>query len=523
MRVFAAVAASMMALAAAQTPEDKVKTFRKCRQSNYVTEGNQIFAVDPLNPTIKTPILIKGVQWKGMETTDGIPAGLWGKSVQRDSGINGTSLAYMLKFLSSNKFNTVRLPIMGDNFLNPSFLPKVGYIHGENREIALYDKGFTPKMADLLARFIGSFQKYRISVVLDLHALSNEFLQDAYWYYPVKETVEESTAYKVAVLLATYYCKPEYWNVLGIDLKDAMTDVDWPATAAASGDWPAAAETIAAKVNELCPQWLVFVTGGSKGSFVVKTNSYKVWPGLNFANATTRPLKKATNIVYSPQAFTQGVEPLGYFFNPSSNCSNAILPDKDTECVVIENGLKVPSTKRALACDNSKLQCQSFTPLSTPDLTALYSRLLDENIGGVVKQASVPVVFASFGGIYGSSQPLQSAVIDQLIKYIATSTAGGFFASLNPDTQMWLEGPPPGNKTIGRARYGLMTSSSWQVGHADLLAALAELKSTEIPCYGDEQPGDPDAATSGAIMGTSWLQSGGGGVAVVTAMLLLLV
>ncbi|ETW03976.1 hypothetical protein H310_04384 [Aphanomyces invadans] len=503
MRVAALFMAAIVALAAAQQTPTDIKTFRKCRHTSYVAEGNEIFAVDPLTPTTKTPIQIKGVQWMGMETPDGIPAGMWGNgTIQRDSGISGTALADMLKFLYANKFNTVRLPLSARNFIDTTYAPKVTNIHGENREIALYDKGFTPKMADFVARFIGSFQKYRISVVLDIHTLTEQFAQDAFWYYPTKGAVEESIAYKTAVLLATYYCKPEYWNVMGIDLKNAMTEVDWPSKASTTLDWPSAADAIAAKVNELCPQWLVFVAGSSKGSFTVKTNSYKVWPGMNFVNATVRPLK-AKNIVYTPQAFTQGVEPLGFFFDPKSNCSTAILADKDTECVVIENGLKVPNTKRALSCENSKLQCQSFTPLSTSDMSALYQRLLDETVGPVVKEAKVPVVFGSFGGVYGSSQPLQSSVLDLIIKYLATSTAGGFYASLNPDTEMWLEAPPPGNKTIGKARYGLMTSKSWQVPNADLLVALSGLKSSDIPCYGDEVPGPPDTKTGTAS--TSWV------------------
>ncbi|CAK4468747.1 unnamed protein product [Aphanomyces euteiches] len=497
MRVYSAAIAALAAIAAA----DDVKTFRTCRQTNYVTSNNQIFAVDPANPDTKTPIQIKGVQWMGMETADGIPNGLWGKgSVQRDSGINGTSLADMLKFMYANKINTVRLPLAANNIIDDIF-PKVTNIHGENREIALYAKGFTPRMSDFLARFIGSFQKYRIGVVLDIHVLTARFVQDAYWYYPSPDSIENTVAYKAAVILAKNYCKVDYWNVLGIDLKNAMTDAAWPSAAGGNNntDWAAASDAIAAKINELCPQWLVFVAGGSnsKGGFVVDTATYPIWPGLNFANATKRPLK-AKNVVYSPQAFSQGAQPYGYFFNPKSNCSAVPLADKNTECVVIVNGLKVPNTHRALECPNSNLQCQSYTPLSTADLASTYQRLLDENLGDVVKGQKVPVVFGSFGGIYGKDQPLQSSVLDLIIKYISTSTAGGFFASLNPDTEMWLEAPPAGNKTIGKAHYGLMSASSWQVANVDLLQAMSAMKSSDIPCYGDTQPGDPDAKENGA-------------------------
>ncbi|KAF0705774.1 Aste57867_6931 [Aphanomyces stellatus] len=505
--ILSTLACVVTLLAAAEAPPDPnaVLTFRKCRHTNYVTEGNQIFAVDPANPATKSKVVLKGVQWLGTESSDAIPLGLWGKgSVQIDSGINGTSLADMLKFLYTNEFNAVRIPLSADNVIQ-DITPKITNIHGENKEIALYDKGFVPKMSDFIARFIGSFQKYRIGVVLDIHTLTVNFAQDAYWYYPLPTTsVETTAAYQAAVILATNYCKPEYWNVLGIDLKNAMTDAQWASsssTANSKVDWAAAADAIATKINQLCPQWLVFVTGASKGSFTANNASYPLWPGMNFANATARPLR-AKNIVYSPQAFTQAQQPLGYFFNPASNCSTAILADRNTQCAVVVNDTLMANKYRSLACENSKFQCQSYKPLSTATLTATYQRLLDENVGGVVKAAAVPTVFGSFSGIYGKTvQPLQSAVLDLLIQYIATSTSGGFFASLNPDTEMWLESPPAGNTTVGKAHYGLMMSNSWQVPNADLLAALAGLKSSgDLPCYGDAAPGKLGAPSgAGAV------------------------
>ncbi|KAF0705775.1 Aste57867_6932 [Aphanomyces stellatus] len=499
MRVISSVAA--LAAVALAADDVKILTFRTCRQTSYTTEGNQIFAVDPQNPAAKTPVKIKGVQWFGTESIDGIPNGLWGKgSVQTNSGLNGTSLADMLQFLYDNKFNTVRIPLNGENIVNNTNLPKVTNIHGENKEIALFDKGFVPKEADFIARFVGSFQKYRIGTILDLHFLTAEpFPQDANWYYPSYDEPKYTKAYQVAEYLATNFCKPAYWNIIGIDLKNAMTDVTWPASAKdgnPKNDWATAADAIAARVNELCPQWIVFVTGASTGDFVPtgSKSKYKIWPGLNFANATKRPLA-AKNVVYSPQAFTQAFTigddylPPQYFNNPSSNCSKALIGDKATECVTIQNGQKVPNTKKSLACENSKYVCNNYEPLAPADMTKIYQTLLDQNLGDVVKDAKVPVVFSSFGGIYGASQPVQTTVLDLLIKYIGANTAGGIYYSLNPDTQMWLEGPAVPNKTVGVAHYGLMSSTSWQVANADLLAALATLPTSDLPCYGDVQPG----------------------------------
>ncbi|OQR88828.1 cell 5A endo-1,4-betaglucanase, partial [Achlya hypogyna] len=305
------------------------QTFRKCRQTNYVTEGAKIYAVDPADPSTKTQIFIKGVTWSGMELPkQGIPQGLWGKGLtQTASGITGTSLADMMQFMTNNSINVVRFPLTADNIVKDT-PPMASYVHGENKEIALYPEGFTPRTSDFVARLIGAFQKYRIGIVLDIHDLVDNFDTDAYWYYPKISTVEETLAYKAAVVLATNYCKDTYWNVLGLDLKNAMTDATWAKVskdAVAASDWASAAQAIAAKVNELCPQWLVFTTGASSSNgetFSIPSRSketFTYWNGGNFVNATARPLN-ASNIVYAPQAHTHGLLPKEYLYAKEAGC-----------------------------------------------------------------------------------------------------------------------------------------------------------------------------------------------------------
>ncbi|KDO26484.1 hypothetical protein SPRG_08287 [Saprolegnia parasitica CBS 223.65] len=509
MKTTLVVATALVGLATAQQPTTS-QTFRVCRHTNYVADGNKIYAVDPANPSTKTELFIKGVTWSGMELPkQGIPMGLWGANLtQIDSGIKGTSLSAMMQFMANASINVVRFPLTADAVVKDT-PPMVSYVHGENKEIALYPPGFVPRTSDFVARLIGAFQKYRIGIVLDVHDLVENFAVDAYWYYPAPSTVEESLAYKAAVVLATNYCKATYWNVLGIDLKNAMTDVTWAKSASDArsvSDWASAAQVIAAKVNALCPQWLVLTTGASsaKGeSFSIPSRAnetFPFWDGGNFQNATDRPLQGATNVVYAPQAHVHGMLPQAYLYAKAAGCGSNLptTPVKeDTTCSVFLNGSLVANTKRALSCQNSKFACASYVPMAIPELQANVAAMLQSALGGVVAAATHPIVFSGFSAVYVPSlQPQQAAAFDAILQFIVHNTSGGFYANLNPDMEMYLEAPPAGKTILGKTRFGLMKTNSWQAANQELLDALSVMKSTPIPCYGDVHPGPPENAAN---------------------------
>jgi hypothetical protein len=48
----------------------------ECRTLNYISQGNKIYAVNTATGK-KTPIVFKGVNWRGMEGWDHVITGLW--------------------------------------------------------------------------------------------------------------------------------------------------------------------------------------------------------------------------------------------------------------------------------------------------------------------------------------------------------------------------------------------------------------------------------------------------------------
>ncbi|GLE02834.1 hypothetical protein PINS_up011698 [Pythium insidiosum] len=198
----------------------------------------------------------------------------------------------------------------------------------------------------------------------------------------------------------------------------------------------------------------------------------------------------ADKLVFAPQAHTHGVFPQNYFFSADSNCStdavNAFgLDDAVSECVDYIDGKKV---KSKLPCSGSSFGCKKYKHLSATDIATTYKKVLNEAMGDVVKANKAPVVFGSFSGVYGKdTQPQQSAVLDALIDYAATSLRGGYYWALNPDSEYYLEDSVDKKSGIfGKTHYGIFKTSSWQEANNDLLEALNKLPSSEIPCYGDK-------------------------------------
>ncbi|GLE11417.1 hypothetical protein PINS_up023833, partial [Pythium insidiosum] len=349
--------------------------------------------------------------------------------------------------LSNNSFNSVRLPLNADAFDEDEF-PQLAYIHGyDNRELTTWSNPNNVRYFDLISRLIQTLQDKKLSVLLDVHLLG-KYSEDAYWY-----TAPSSTS-------------PSRPHVPG----HAMTDVTWNAKAEDSNvktDWRAAAEVLANRVVELCPQWLVFLADAFPILLVGEGyEPSKHWAGGNLKNATANPIKMnvADKLVFAPQAHTHGVFPQNYFFSADSNCStdavNAFgLDDAVSECVDYIDGKKV---KSKLPCSSSSFGCKKYKHLSATDIATT--------------------------GVYGKdTQPQQSAVLDALIDYAATSLRGGYYWALNPDSEYYLEDSVDKKSGIfGKTHYGIFKTSSWQEANNDLLEALNKLPSSEIPCYGDK-------------------------------------
>lgn len=477
----------------------QVRGYRECRQPNYITKQGKIYAVDPADESVETEIKIKGVSWSGMEKDNMIPEGLWGSEEMDGFGTVGTSVAKLLKLLTDNKFNSIRLPLNAQ-YVTSDPLPQVSFIHSyENRELVSFDEIAEVKYFDLLGRVIEVLGEQKITVLLDIHLLG-KYSTDAFWYTtPMPANLNETEIYKAVSYLAKTLCSQVHWNVLGIDLKDAMTDAQWNAhddDVNVKYDCRDAAQQLGNRVLELCPQWLVFVGGASSPTDFQKFSvgdDYEMsghWPGGNLKNASARPveLSVANKVVLAPHAHAHGVLPRNYFFSSDSNCSSDVdklgLMDgtSESECLAIENGEFKPSKRDCYLPD---FGCNEFEALSASDLQSNYETVLKEAVGDVSDSDSAPVVLGAFSGVYGPLQPQQSAVLDMLIDY-ASNQQGGYFWSLNPNVEYYLEHPKdkkPG--FIGRTHFGLLKSTTWQEANPELLEAMARMPPSEIPCYGE--------------------------------------
>ncbi|TMW58131.1 hypothetical protein Poli38472_011719 [Pythium oligandrum] len=492
--VFAVFAAVFVSL-------PSVDAKRECRHPNYIARDGKILAVDPANPTVETEISIKGVAWSGMEKPEMIPDGLGGTEEVNARSIANTKVSTLLEFLSNNTFNSVRLPLNAQYVIHDT-IPQLAYIHGyENRELTTWPDPNNVKYFDLIGRVVQTLQDNKITVLLDIH-LIDKYDKDVYWYTPPFVNVTESPTYKAVSYLASALCNATFWNIIGVDLKDAMLDAQWNAKdedADEKSDWKSAAEVLANRVVDLCPQWLVFVGGAASPTDAQRfkvSDDYKAsehWSGGNLKNATTRPMKMAVEnkLVYAPQVHAHGRFPQNYFFTADSNCSaNAIdelgleRDGAQEECVDFVDGKKI---KSKIGCNPQGFGCVKYKHLEKTELVANYKKVLNEGLGNVVAQKDIPVVFGSFSGVYGADiQPHQTAVLDYLIEYAAQNTRGGYFWALNPDTEQYLEDSVDGKTgSFGRTHYGLFKPTSWQEPHKDLLEALSKVPSSTIPCYGE--------------------------------------
>jgi aryl-phospho-beta-D-glucosidase BglC (GH1 family) len=411
-----------------------------------------------------------------------------------------------LEFLGNNSINSVRLPLSAQYLIqNP--MPQLAYINGwENKELTTWTNPNAVTYFDLVGRVVQTLQNQRVSVLLDIHLL-DKYLQDAFWYTAPYVEITKSPTYQAAEYLAKAFCNATYWNILGIDLKDEMSDVQWSASAADANpknDWASAATTIANRVLELCPSWLVFVGGASSPTTAqgftlpdYKTPS-RHWDGGNLHNATKRPLNVtlANKIVFAPHAHAHGKLPQNYFYGTDVNCTKDSPTDYfgfeddqlNMECVDFVNGAKV---KSKMQCSTTEYGCSTYKHITGAQIATNYKKVMDEAMGDVLKEAKTPVIFGSFSGVYGAAvQPHQTAALDFLIDYAATTLRGGYFYALNPDTEYYLEDSTNnGSGLFGKTHYGLFKTTSWQEPNTDLLEALKKLPASAIPCYGGKNTG----------------------------------
>ena len=125
---------------------------------------------------------IKGVNWFGFESKDGVLGGLGYQPLDN-----------LLQFLEDNTFNAVRLPLSVSNLVDPSFAMTQAHINSyENSDLL----GLTH--LELVDEVIARAARHGLLIMLDVHRLTmnDDEAHDAYWYdatYPEAKLIEAWT------------------------------------------------------------------------------------------------------------------------------------------------------------------------------------------------------------------------------------------------------------------------------------------------------------------------------------------
>ncbi|OQR90486.1 5A endo-1,4-betaglucanase [Thraustotheca clavata] len=394
-----------------------------CALPNYLSIEGSIYA---MKDDVAVDITIKGVNWFGMETMDAVPDGL---------DVNQTTLFEIISFLNRNQFNSVRLPLSIYHLYHNTVPNPSKWSSKLNRAID------GSSYMTMLQSIISALGSQNISVMLDLHNLS-PVETGGLWYsnaVPLNMTLE-------AINNLNVLCTDDYWNVLGVDLKNEPFAAVWNSNNR-NVSWVNGIETLGNAVLNSCSSWLSFIQG-VPGEHILDMNDttylYSDWHGSGFNMNTSQltSLSSQNKLVFAPHYYAPSTEPKSFFYEQFINETNFIELDDATLFDMV---------------------------------TATMITMLPTN---------GTIVLGEFGGLYGTndSHPFKTTtrVIDFVIAIASMQLVGGYLWSLNPNS---LYNFNPG-QTSPYIEYGLL-QNSWLEANVELLDALTPLNlyGSMMPCF----------------------------------------
>ncbi|MDZ8050877.1 MAG: cellulase family glycosylhydrolase [Aulosira sp. ZfuVER01] len=240
-------------------------------------------------------VVLRGVNWFGMETETHVPHGLWRRDYK--------DMLAQIKMLG---YNLIRLPysVAGLRSLPPQASPDVSGIDftiGSNIEL----QGKTPlEVMDLI---IQEAEKQGLFILLDSHRLNDQKIPEL-WYGDGFTEVDWIDTWK---MLAERYKNQA--NVIGADLKnEPHGQASWGTNDLAT-DWRLAAERAGNAILSVNPNWLIIVEGVEKNVPGQKLKQH--WQGGNLEGVKRYPvrLSRRHKLIYSPHEYGPGVFNQSYF------------------------------------------------------------------------------------------------------------------------------------------------------------------------------------------------------------------
>lgn len=243
------------------------------------TRGSQI--VDATGQAV----LLRGVNWFGLETTNHTPNGLWVRDYKD-----------MLAQIKSLGYNIIRLPY-SVQALRSQNISGIDFSIGANKDF----QGKTPlEVMDLIIR---EAQRQGLLILLDSHQLNDNDIPEL-WY---GDGYTEADWIDTWLLLAKRYKNQK--NVIGADLKNEPHGKASWGTGEAATDWRLAAQRAGNKILSMNPNWLIVVEGVEKNVPGQKLPIH--WWGGNLEGVAKYPvrLKIPRKLVYSPHEYAGLYQP----------------------------------------------------------------------------------------------------------------------------------------------------------------------------------------------------------------------
>jgi len=251
------------------------------------TNGTKI--VDARGQTV----LLKGVNWFGIETELHAPYGLQSRDYKD-----------MLAQIKSLGYNMIRLPYSVQS-LRSSNMGGVNFQLGSNQEL------LNKSPLQVMDAVIQEADRQGLLILLDSHRLNDQRIPEL-WY---EDGFTEADWIDTWKMLADRYKNQS--NVIGADLKNEPHGRASWGTNDQGTDWRLAAERAGNAILAVNPNWLIVVEGVEEN--VPGQKLARHWMGGNLEGVERFPvrLSRPNKLVYSPHEYGPGVFNQTWFSEPS--------------------------------------------------------------------------------------------------------------------------------------------------------------------------------------------------------------
>lgn len=292
-----------------------------------------------------------------------------------------------------------------------------------------------------------------IGVLISLHTLTDA-KSNGLWY---DDDVSEDDFLGAVDTLTGSLCTSEYWNVMGLDLKNEPFKGTWGDDS--DTDFRAGAKRIAGRMLTGCPQWMGFVEGIATTHSVAihgEDFDYYDWYGGGLQGAKTKGLEFSieNKVVWAPHYYTPAVYPQTYFYGGGTRGSNNAIAD--------------------------------YVELDDATLKTRIQATMDDMFGFLASDSGSALLLGEFGGLYAKdAHPLKTTkrITDFTIEIVKQpGYSGGFVWSLNPESAYeYNPADKPGTFTEG------VLQGDWLDANKEFLEGLAALDDLPnlqpFPCF----------------------------------------